>query len=203
MSVFGFFYYILVCALAAGTPGPGTMLVLSSGLRFGFQRTIPAIFGIQLGMLTMAALALSGVTALAQFTLIFHIVEWAGVAYIVYLGLSAIRHRGENTGLDLRSDGISSANWLFWRGALITFSSPKTLLFYVSIFPVFLGDQSERSWLLVVLASALLITTLIIHLIYAYSISFARELLAYHASSVDVTVGVLFLGMAIYMALHI
>lgn len=179
------------------------MLVLSNGARQGFQRTMPAIFGIQLGMLTMAVLALSGVTALAQFALIFHVVEWAGVAYIAYLGLSAIQHRGESAGLDLRSDGLSNASWLFWRGALVTFSSPKTILFYVSIFPVFLGEQSEENWLVVPLAAALLITTLTIHLIYAYSISFARELLAYHAARVDMTVGVLFLGMAIYMAFHI
>jgi threonine/homoserine/homoserine lactone efflux protein len=48
------------------TPGPNNLMLLSSGLRFGFGRTLPHMFGITAGMVLLLALAYAGVGALLQ-----------------------------------------------------------------------------------------------------------------------------------------
>lgn len=56
-------YYIAICLIAAGTPGPGTLAVLNSALLFGVWRTLPVMFGM--GVVSVATV--TGLSALNTF----------------------------------------------------------------------------------------------------------------------------------------
>lgn len=78
----------LAVFMAAGfvTPGPNTMMVLASGINFGFQRTIPHILGVVVGTFGLFVLVGFGLAALlAVFPGLKIAVQVLGIAYLLYL----------------------------------------------------------------------------------------------------------------------
>ena len=75
-------YYIVMYI----TPGPNNTMLTVSGIKFGFLRTIPHLFGIPTGhalQLTLVCLGLGVI--FEQYPIIQEILKWAGTAYLVYL----------------------------------------------------------------------------------------------------------------------
>jgi len=68
------------------TPGPNNIMVLSSGLTYGFRRTVPHIAGITIGFAFMiAAVGLGFGTIFAAFPVLQTVLKYAGAAYLIYL----------------------------------------------------------------------------------------------------------------------
>src|SRR5215475_3525554 len=71
------------------TPGPNNIMLLSSGLTYGFRRTVPHIAGITVGFAFMiAAVGLGFGTIFAAFPVLQLILKYAGAAYLVYLSIA-------------------------------------------------------------------------------------------------------------------
>src|SRR5437868_6846531 len=70
------------------SPGAGAVAAMSAGLSHGFRRAYFMTFGLILGILTQVVLVSAGLGALiAASSLGFALVKWAGVAYLIYLGV--------------------------------------------------------------------------------------------------------------------
>ena len=71
------------------TPGPNNIMVLSSGLTYGFRRTVPHIAGITIGFAFMiAAVGLGFGTIFAAFPVLQTVLKYAGAAYLIYLSVA-------------------------------------------------------------------------------------------------------------------
>jgi threonine/homoserine/homoserine lactone efflux protein len=95
--------FIVFLAVMYLTPGPNNVLVLSSGLTFGFRPTLPAIAGITFGCAFMvAAVGLGLGTIFIAYPVLQTLLKYAGAAYLVYLAatiaLSEPIKPGEQTG---------------------------------------------------------------------------------------------------------
>ncbi|MBL1242523.1 MAG: LysE family translocator [OCS116 cluster bacterium] len=73
------------------SPGPTAILVASQGVGNGLKRSLFGVFGITCATMIYFAMSSTGIASLivASHTL-FQIIKWAGVAYLIYLGCSAI-----------------------------------------------------------------------------------------------------------------
>ena len=68
------------------TPGPNNVMLLSSGLTYGFRRTLPHVAGITLGFAFMiGAVGLGLGTIFITYPVLQTILKYAGAAYLVYL----------------------------------------------------------------------------------------------------------------------
>jgi threonine/homoserine/homoserine lactone efflux protein len=78
--------YILYCIAMSGTPGPNNVMVMASGVNYGYRRSLPHIFGINVGfslMLAVMALGLGAVfVAEPRLQMALKVV---GVAYMLWL----------------------------------------------------------------------------------------------------------------------
>lgn len=73
-------------AVSAFTPGPNNTLLLSSGMTFGFRRTVPMIFGVVVGFpLMIACVGLGLGEVFARFPMIYTVLKYAGAAYMLWL----------------------------------------------------------------------------------------------------------------------
>ena len=108
--------YSFVCT---ATPGPNNIMLASSGLVFGFRRTLPHIFGIVGGCASM--LALSGIGLGAAFET-WPALRWAvklfGAAYLGWLAIQLWRSEGVE-----RREGVHPLT--FWQAAAFQFVNPK------------------------------------------------------------------------------
>ena len=75
-------YYFVMFA----TPGPNNSILTASGIKFGFIRTIPNIFGIPFGHAMQLTLVILGLGQLFEhFPFILNIVKYLGAALLLYL----------------------------------------------------------------------------------------------------------------------
>jgi threonine/homoserine/homoserine lactone efflux protein len=84
--------FVLFAVVALFTPGPNNIMLLSSGLTFGFRRTLPLIAGIAIGFALMVALVGLGLGAVfTAFPWLQVVLKYSGAAYLAYLAVAIAR----------------------------------------------------------------------------------------------------------------
>jgi threonine/homoserine/homoserine lactone efflux protein len=98
--------YVIVVALAMIAPGPDMMFVLVTGARGGSRAGFLAACGVASSEVVHISLAAAGLSALfAAAPTAFTIMRVAGAAYLLHLGLQAIRSARRGRALSADSDG--------------------------------------------------------------------------------------------------
>ena len=71
------------------TPGPNNIMLLASGLNYGFRRTLPHIAGVTFGFAFMVGAVGFGLGAVfTAYPVLQTILKYAGAAYLVYLAVA-------------------------------------------------------------------------------------------------------------------
>lgn len=146
MSVETWCLYFAAVFLLSGTPGPNMLHVLSRSVRFGFRRSTAAMAGCGLAVVTALIASAAGLAAvLTASPLLFEIIRYAGVAYLVWLGIKAWLDKGEDAGIrpDGTMAGLSSLA-LFRGGFLVSITNPKLLLFAAAFLPQFINQSAAK-----------------------------------------------------------
>lgn len=138
MSWETYLIFVVTTAVVCLTPGPAALLVVAQGISNGFRRSYWGIAGIALANSIYFALSATGVAALivASGTL-FSIIKWVGVAYLFYLGMSAMLSK--SSALTVTSDSRPTVSGVraFWQAVVVELSNPKALLYFVALLPQF------------------------------------------------------------------
>ena len=80
--------FAVFAAVMFFTPGPNNIMVMSSGLTYGFRRTLPHIAGVVIGFAFMVgAVGVGFGTVFIAFPVLQTILKYAGAAYLVYLAI--------------------------------------------------------------------------------------------------------------------
>src|SRR3954468_24838099 len=81
-----FYAFLAFMVVMYFTPGPNNIMLLASGLTYGFRRTVPHIAGIVLGFAFMVgAVGLGLGTVFLTYPILQTILKYAGAAYLIYL----------------------------------------------------------------------------------------------------------------------
>lgn len=132
--------FAVTTAVVCLTPGPAALLIVAQGISNGMRRSYWAIAGIVLANVLYFGLSATGVAALivASGTL-FSIIKWVGVAYLFYLGMSAIRNKA--SALTVTQDAGQAVHGprAFWQAVVVELSNPKALLYFVALLPQFIN----------------------------------------------------------------
>ena len=119
------------------SPGPDMAFILGQTAKRGVRSGFAAMFGIWTGAfihVIFAALGLSAV--LATSAVMFSAVKWLGAAYLVWLGIQALRSQGTR----LSAQGRGSAKHpgtIFKQGVLVAVLNPKVAIFFLAFLPQF------------------------------------------------------------------
>ena len=147
-----FYAFLAFMVVMYFTPGPNNIMLLASGLTYGFRRTIPHIAGIVIGFAFMvAAVGLGLGTVFLAYPILQTILKYAGAVYLVYLA-AVIAMSGPTT-----PDGESGRGPMtFWGAAMFQWINAKgwvivigTITAYAAIaqFPVNIAIQTVISLL--------------------------------------------------------
>ena len=131
--------FLVTTAVVCLTPGPAALLVVAQSMSNGLRRSYWAIAGIALGNAVYFGLSATGVAALivASGTL-FSIIKWVGVAYLFYLGVSALRNKAGALTVTGDAGHAISGPRAFWQAVVVELSNPKALLYFVALLPQFI-----------------------------------------------------------------
>jgi homoserine/homoserine lactone efflux protein len=124
-------------------PGPSVMLTVAHSLAFGALRALATVSGAVLAIGVQLLVTLIGMTWLMLILADgFELLRWAGVAYLVWLGVQQWRAPAREASGEVRA---VSAKALFTQGFLVTIANPKSLIFLAAFFPQFVDPVAP--WL--------------------------------------------------------
>ncbi len=123
------------------TPGVDFLLTVSRTLQAGARAGVAAALGISAGCAVHALAAAFGLAALlALHPAAFLAIQWAGAAYLVWLGLGMLRQAWRGSA-PARVDGgrVAPRGWWaeFRTGVLTNVLNPKVALFFLAFLPQF------------------------------------------------------------------
>ncbi|MEH6420914.1 LysE family translocator [Pseudomonas sp. CGJS7] len=138
--------FSVAAMLVTVAPGPDTFLVIGNALG-GVRRGLATVAGILTGGLFHVALFAFGVARLLMYSeQAFWTVKMLGGAYLIYLGIKALR-----SAFKPRADAaqIESAPTSLWRsyaqGVLTNALNPKIAIFYLAFLPQFLAPGADMA----------------------------------------------------------
>ena len=141
--MFGIADYPAFCAAVLvflALPGPGTFALLTSTAKGGLRAGAAAVGGVIVGDQLLMWLAVAGVAALlAAHPLWFQGVQYAGAAYLAWIGLRLI-FAAPGTSSPVRIEPRHYARQAF----VITVLNPKAIVFYMAFFPLFIDPQTHQ-----------------------------------------------------------
>jgi threonine/homoserine/homoserine lactone efflux protein len=113
--------FVVFAAVMFVTPGPNNIMLLSSGLTYGFRPTLPHVAGITVGFAFMiGAVGLGLGTIFIAYPMLQTVLKYAGVAYLIYLAVAIAISGPMNTGQDNRRGPMT-----FWGAALFQWVNVK------------------------------------------------------------------------------
>src|ERR1700722_6911060 len=133
LLAFAVLSYLLILA-----PGPNVLFVVSRSLQLGRASGIAAVVGGQTGVYAQVIAVAFGVGALVQRSVaVFTVIKLAGAAYLVVLGVQAIRHRKSLAAI-LTDRGVpASTSQMLRDGFVVGITNPKAIVFFAAVLPQF------------------------------------------------------------------
>jgi threonine/homoserine/homoserine lactone efflux protein len=129
--------FLLATFVLAVTPGPGVVYIVARTLAQGRGAGLASVAGVALGNLGNALGAAIGLAALfAVSSIAFAVVKYAGAAYLVFLGLRALRRPAAAT--EAATFQAPRLGRIFRDGAFVALLNPKTALFFAAFLPQFM-----------------------------------------------------------------
>ncbi|MBT8160553.1 MULTISPECIES: LysE family translocator [Arthrobacter] len=186
-------------------PGPSVLFVIGRSLALGRIGGLLSVLGNALGMgPQVVAVALGLGAVLAQSVVAFTAIKFCGAAYLVYLGIQAIRHRNSGAAAE-RTPPTRSAWRLVREGFLVGASNPKSIVFFVAVLPQFVDYSAGSIPLqLAELGTVFLVIALLSDSVWALAAGTAREWFARsprRISTLGATGGVMMIGLGGTLAL--
>ena len=135
--------FVLAIVVFLAIPGPGNLALVTSTGKGGMRGGLAATMGVIAGDQVLMWAAVAGVAAvLTTSPVLFEAVQWAGAAYLAWLGAKMLLAKpGDAPILNML------AGQYFRQAMLITLLNPKAIVFYMAFFPLFV-DPAQHQGLL-------------------------------------------------------
>jgi threonine/homoserine/homoserine lactone efflux protein len=163
--------FVVFAAVMYFTPGPNNIMVLSSGLTYGFRPTVPHIAGITIGCAFMvAAVGLGFGTVFVAYPFLQTILKYAGAAYLIYLAAVIAMAEPVTPGQDNRRGPMT-----FWGAVLFQWVNVKGWVMVIGTITAYAGIASFP-WNIVIQVVLCLLLGVVSTSIWALSGSSMRSL---------------------------
>ena len=142
--------FVVASALFIQVPGPSLLFTIGRALTVGRRDALLSVVGNALGVTTQVLLVAVGLGAVvAASTEAYVVLKICGAAYVVWLGIQAIRHRGDARAAMLAVDGghvvPAPASRSLRVGYLVGLTNPKTIVFFVAFLPQFVNEPAGHT----------------------------------------------------------
>ena len=185
--------FILLQISVAFSPGLIIALVVNEAVQKGRKNALQVAYGAAAGAIGITIITAAVITYI--FSLIPEILTFIyifGIIYIVYKGIKTIQDKGDSPKV------LSSASFL--SGFKINLANPKMWVFYLSVLPLFITDESNIFSSLIFLG----IVTIFINLFADISYALLSSYLFNNSSTkvkryINIISGVCLIGIGIYL----
>ena len=196
--------FVVASALLAIAPGPDVIYVLTRGIAQGTRAGLAAAFGFASGCIFHTILAAVGIAALIRSSPIaFDLVRYAGAAYLVWIGIQALRHRASFS-IEAQTDRRALGT-IFRQSVIGNMLNPKVTLFFLAFLPQFVNTREGHiGWQMALLGVVFMLVTIVVFGAVAIFSGWIGEWVRAKpaiGTRLNVFAGVTFIGLGIRVAL--
>ena len=138
--------FALASVILIAIPGPTMLFVVGRSLVLGRRGGLLSVVGNTLGLLPHLVAVAVGVGALVTASAgVLAVIKLAGAAYLIFLGVQAIRHRSVVTAGPVIAE--LNRSHLLGQGFLVGVSNPKAIVFFAAVLPQFVAYEHGLVWL--------------------------------------------------------
>jgi threonine/homoserine/homoserine lactone efflux protein len=201
---------VLAFAIAAFVliiiPGPSVLFVVSRGVALGRRAALLSVLGNEAGLLVHVVAVAVGLGAVVERSAaVFTVLKLAGAAYLVYLGVKAIRSRRSLRGVLDAATLPKRGRRLFGEGFLVGVGNPKVIIFLAAILPQFVDRNAAAPGLqMLVLGMLFIVIALACDSVWALAAGTARNAFASSPRRMErmgAAGGVVMIGLGVRLAL--
>jgi threonine/homoserine/homoserine lactone efflux protein len=139
MSLSHFLAFALLCVVIIAVPGPSMLFTVGRALTVGRREALLTVAGNAVGVYLQVVAVAVGIGAIVEESiLVLTVIKFVGAAYLVFLGVQAIRHRRKVT--EALSAGIPTvlpSRRALRDGFVVGLTNPKVIVFLVVALPQF------------------------------------------------------------------
>ena len=129
--------FLVASILFIQVPGPSLLFTIGRALTVGRREALLSVVGNGIGVTVQVLLVAVGLGAVvAASATAYTVIKVAGAAYVIWLGIQAIRHRGEAREA-LEAQVATTRGHALRIGFVVGVTNPKTILFFVAFLPQF------------------------------------------------------------------
>ncbi|OFE17808.1 lysine transporter LysE [Humibacillus sp. DSM 29435] len=134
--------FVIASILFIQVPGPSLLFTIGRALTVGRREALLSVVGNGIGVTTQVLLVALGLGAVvAASTTVYTVIKVFGAAYVIWLGVQAIAHRGEARRA-LEGQVAAPQGHALRIGYVVGVTNPKTILFFVAFLPQFTAPSA-------------------------------------------------------------
>lgn len=149
--------FLTAAVLLNLSPGPDIAFILGQTVRGGRKSGFAAMFGIWTGAFGHVLMAAAGLSiVVATSAIAFSAVKWIGAAYLIWLGIAALRS-SDRSFISEETGGGTELFSIYKQGALVGLLNPKVAIFFLAFLPQFVVENAGPAWAQMFLHGCLII----------------------------------------------
>lgn len=127
-------------------PGPSVVFVVGRAVSYGQRVAVASVLGNTAGLFLVMVLVCLGLGAVvAESQLVFTVIKLAGAAFLVWLGVQALRHRREMRMADGEVRAPVSGAKALRQGFVVGVSNPKGFMMFAALLPPFVDRSADAA----------------------------------------------------------
>lgn len=154
------------------SPGPAVFYVVSQGVRGALRRSLPAVLGIISANAIYFSLSATSLGAIiAASARFFTIAKWTGAAYLIYLGIKALRSAGSSHAValgEVAAEERGDRRRVYLGALTLQLANPKALLFFLALLPQFIDPSRPVVPQMLILAATSIVPEFCILMSYGW-----------------------------------
>lgn len=199
--------FLVASILFIQVPGPSLLFTIGRALTVGRSDALWSVVGNALGLFVQVLGVTLGLGALvAASAAAFTVLKLVGAVYVVWLGIQAIRHRGDARAALLSADGgarRTSPGASVRTGFVVGATNPKTIVFFAAFLPQFVNESAAAGPQLLLLGMVFAVMAVASDSVWVLVASRAREWFATEPKRLDrmgAAGGVMMIGLGATLA---
>ena len=187
-------------------PGPSVLFVISRGVTLGRKAGLATVLGNESGLAVQVAAVAAGVGAIVSRSIVvFTTIKLLGAAYLVYLGIQAVRHRRSLATAFEAGVEPKPISRIMREGFVVGATNPKMIVFFTAILPQFVDtDRGHVGAQLFVLGMVCVVIALACDSVWALAAGSARDWLVRRPerlAGIAAAGGVVIIGLGLRLAI--
>jgi len=159
--------FLVTTVMLILVPGPAAITVAAQGANHRPKKAIMGVLGVAGADVFFFCLSATGVASLIlASSLLFSLIKWFGVAYLLYLGVTAFF--GNTGAIKIRASRVnSSPAKLFYQGLVVQLANPKALMYFSALLPQFIDPDKPILFQMILMGASCLIADLLVYSLFS------------------------------------